>query len=73
MGKKKINTDSAEPVTLKVLAAHLKLDPATVSVVLNNVPGRSIPEATRNASAPLRKNLITSPASLPDRCAIVAR
>lgn len=35
------------PVTLKVLAAHLKLDPATVSVVLNNVPGRSIPEATR--------------------------
>lgn len=35
------------PVTLKVLAAHLKLDPATVSVVLNDVPGRSIPEATR--------------------------
>src|SRR5271155_5089652 len=48
MGKKKTSTDSsAEPVTLKVLAAHLKLDPATVSVVLNNVPGRSIPEATR--------------------------
>ncbi|HEX4064415.1 MAG TPA: LacI family DNA-binding transcriptional regulator [Acidobacteriaceae bacterium] len=37
----------ARPVTLKVLAAHLKLDPATVSVVLNDVPGRSIPEATR--------------------------
>ena len=35
------------PVTLKVLAAHLHLDPATVSVVLNDVPGRSIPEATR--------------------------
>jgi DNA-binding LacI/PurR family transcriptional regulator len=48
MGKKKTNSDSSsEPVTLKVLAAHLKLDPATVSVVLNNVPGRSIPEATR--------------------------
>ncbi len=48
MGKKKIsNGNSAEPVTLKVLAAHLKLDPATVSVVLNNVPGRSIPETTR--------------------------
>lgn len=35
------------PVTLKMLAAHLHLDPATVSVVLNDVPGRSIPEATR--------------------------
>ena len=35
------------PVTLKVLAARLNLDPATVSVVLNNVPGRSIPERTR--------------------------
>jgi DNA-binding LacI/PurR family transcriptional regulator len=34
-------------VTLKSLAAHLRLDPATVSVVLNDVPGRSIPEATR--------------------------
>jgi len=34
-------------VTLKMLAAELGLDPATVSVVLNNVPGRSIPEATR--------------------------
>jgi DNA-binding LacI/PurR family transcriptional regulator len=33
--------------TLKMLAAHLKLDPATISVVLNEVPGRSIPEATR--------------------------
>ena len=38
---------STGPITLKVLAAHLGLDPATVSVVLNNVPGRSIPEATR--------------------------
>ncbi len=34
-------------VTLKALAQHLQLDPATVSVVLNDVPGRSIPEATR--------------------------
>jgi DNA-binding LacI/PurR family transcriptional regulator len=38
---------TAEPVTLKALASYLKLDPATVSVVLNNVPGRSIPESTR--------------------------
>ena len=36
-----------KPVSLKTLAAYLKLDPATVSVVLNDVPGRSIPEATR--------------------------
>ena len=38
---------AAAPVSLKTLAAYLKLDPATISVVLNNVPGRSIPEATR--------------------------
>jgi DNA-binding LacI/PurR family transcriptional regulator len=37
----------ATPVSLKTLAAYLNLDPATISVVLNNVPGRSIPEATR--------------------------
>ncbi|HVW78697.1 MAG TPA: LacI family DNA-binding transcriptional regulator [Alloacidobacterium sp.] len=47
MSKKRETDHSAEPVTLKVLASHLNLDPATVSVVLNNVPGRSIPEATR--------------------------
>ena len=45
--KKNAAGTTSEPVTLKVLAAHLKLDPATVSVVLNDVPGRSIPEATR--------------------------
>ncbi len=33
---------------LKQLAEHLQLDPATVSVVLNDVPGRSIPQATRD-------------------------
>lgn len=32
---------------LKMLAEHLKLSPSTVSFVLNNVPGRSIPETTR--------------------------
>ncbi len=36
------------PVSLKTLAAYLGLDPTTVSVVLNEVPGRSIPEATRD-------------------------
>lgn len=36
------------PVSLKQLAAHLGLNPATVSVVLNDVPGRSIPQITRD-------------------------
>ncbi len=36
-----------EPVSLKQLAEYLDLSPATVSVVLNNVPGRSIPQPTR--------------------------
>lgn len=39
---------SHAPVSLKQLAAHLGLNPATVSVVLNEVPGRSIPQATRD-------------------------
>ena len=37
----------ARPVSLKTLAEHLDLSPATVSFVLNNAPNRSIPEATR--------------------------
>jgi LacI family transcriptional regulator, galactose operon repressor len=36
-----------EPIGLKKLAEHLGLNPATISVVLNEVPGRSIPQATR--------------------------
>ncbi len=35
------------PVSLKELARHLGVSPSTVSVVLNNVPGRSISEPTR--------------------------
>lgn len=34
-------------VSLKDLAAHLHLSPSTISFVLNDTPGRSIPEATR--------------------------
>jgi LacI family transcriptional regulator len=37
----------ARRVSLKTLASYLDLDPTTVSVVLNDVPGRSIPEPTR--------------------------
>src|ERR1700759_3994342 len=44
--KRTLETSSG-PVSLKTLAAYLGLDPTTISVVLNEVPGRSIPEATR--------------------------
>ncbi|HTZ56667.1 MAG TPA: LacI family DNA-binding transcriptional regulator [Acidobacteriaceae bacterium] len=48
MGKRaRDENQPSGPVSLKTLAAYLKLDPTTVSVVLNEVPGRSIPEATR--------------------------
>jgi DNA-binding LacI/PurR family transcriptional regulator len=39
---------SQKRVSLRELAEHLGLNPATVSVVLNDVPGRSIPQATRD-------------------------
>jgi DNA-binding LacI/PurR family transcriptional regulator len=39
---------TSQPIGLKKLAAHLGLNPTTVSVVLNDVPGRSIPQATRD-------------------------
>ena len=48
MGKRTSGESTpAGPASLKTLAAFLNLDPTTVSVVLNEVPGRSIPEATR--------------------------
>src|SRR5579864_1611868 len=37
-----------QPISLKKLAEHLGVSPATVSVVLRDVPGRSIPQATRD-------------------------
>jgi DNA-binding LacI/PurR family transcriptional regulator len=52
-GVNKRPNQSAKPasrhhVNLKQLADLLGLNPATVSVVLNDVPGRSIPQATRD-------------------------
>src|SRR5207237_9544026 len=48
VGVREKNHNSVEtPVSLKILADYLGLCPATVSVVLNNVPGRSIPAETR--------------------------
>ncbi|MGO9323691.1 MAG: LacI family DNA-binding transcriptional regulator [Terracidiphilus sp.] len=50
-GKK--SQDATKPTvhqtaSLKQVAEHLGLNPATVSVVMNDVPGRSIPQATRD-------------------------
>ena len=46
-GRKKNQNGGEKPVSLKILADYLGLCLATVSVVLNNVPGRSIPAETR--------------------------
>ena len=48
-------------VTLKTLAARLGLDPATISVVLNDVPGRSIPDSTRERIKAVARALGYSP------------
>lgn len=49
-GKRQVGAEPevTRPVSLKQLAAHLGLNPATVSVVLNDVPGRTIPQITRD-------------------------
>ncbi len=52
------------PVSLKQLAAHLGLNPATVSVVLNDVPGRSIPQATRDRIKAAAKEMNYQPSLL---------
>src|SRR5437899_7496559 len=46
-GRKQNQNGGERPVSLKILADYLGLCPATVSLVLNNVPGRSIPHETR--------------------------
>lgn len=50
-----------QPVSLKKLAAHLGLNPATVSVVLNDVPGRTIPQSTRDRIKAAAKELNYQP------------
>src|SRR3984957_1774967 len=52
---------SNKPTSLKKLAQHLGLNPATVSVVLNDVPGRSIPQATRDRIKAAAKQLNYQP------------
>jgi DNA-binding LacI/PurR family transcriptional regulator len=53
-----------EPIGLRKLAEHLGLNPATVSVVLNDVPGRSIPQATRDRIKAAAKKLNYQPSHL---------
>jgi LacI family transcriptional regulator len=52
------------PISLKTLAKYLGLNPATVSVVLNEVPGRSIPQATRERIKATAKELNYQPSLL---------
>jgi LacI family transcriptional regulator len=61
------------PTSLKKLAEHLDLNPATVSVVLNEVPGRSIPQATRDRIKAAAKELNYQPSLLARSLAIGAR
>jgi LacI family transcriptional regulator len=46
--KKSSTSPRPRHVSLKTLGEYLDLSPSTVSFVLNNTPGRSIPEATRD-------------------------
>ena len=62
MSKKHPPTDG--PISLKKLAEYLGLNPATVSVVLNDVPGRSIPQATRDRVKKAAKELNYQPSLL---------
>ncbi len=53
-----------QPVSLKQLATRLGLNPATVSVVLNDVPGRSIPQVTRDRIKAAAKEMNYQPSLL---------
>jgi LacI family transcriptional regulator len=62
--KEKAVRASDRPVSLKQLAAHLGLNPATISVVLNDVPGRSIPQKTRDRIKAAAKEMNYQPSLL---------
>ncbi len=53
-----------KPASLKTLAEHLGLSPATISVVLNDVPGRSIPQVTRDRIKAAAKQMNYHPSLL---------
>ncbi len=56
--------NGSKPIGLKKLADYLGLNPTTVSVVLNDVPGRSIPQATRDRIKAAAKKLNYQPSLL---------
>src|SRR5580700_6254443 len=62
MAKKRPAIDGT--ISLKKLADYLGLNPATVSVVLNDVPGRSIPQTTRDRIKAAAKELNYQPSLL---------
>jgi LacI family transcriptional regulator len=64
--QKKVTVQPAfhQPVSLKQLAAELGLNPSTVSVVLNDVPGRSIPQVTRDRIKAMAKAMDYQPSLL---------
>lgn len=62
--KDAVRPNAYQSVSLKQLAAHLGLNPATVSVVLNDVPGRSIPQKTRDRIKAVAKELNYQPSLL---------
>ncbi|MGH9604353.1 MAG: LacI family DNA-binding transcriptional regulator [Terracidiphilus sp.] len=66
--KKNANPAIHPRASLKQLAEYLGLNPATVSVVLNDVPGRSIPEATRDRIKAAARQMNYQP-NLLARCA----
>src|ERR1700678_1180318 len=47
MTKSKSVSNASRRTSLKTLAEYLHLSPSTISFVLNDSPGRSIPDATR--------------------------
>src|ERR1700726_3748098 len=65
---------SNKATSLKKLAQHLGLNPATISVVLNDVPGRTIPQATRDRIKAAAKEFNYQPSllarSLRNRCTL---
>jgi DNA-binding LacI/PurR family transcriptional regulator len=64
MASKKTAKPADKPASLKTLAEHLGLSPATISVVLNDVPGRSIPQATRDRIKAAAKQMNYQPSLL---------
>lgn len=60
-GRQETPLTTEQPVSLKQLAERLGLNPATISVVLNDVPGRSISQETRDRIKALAREMNYQP------------